>query len=151
MGMYWHHDCGIYFVECAGFVKIGRAMTVMGRLTALRTSCPLPMEPLGFIYVPDCDRADVLESLLHGKFSSSWHRGEWFRDSPEIRAFIREVAYPWPETRQKGRQNARRQTVTESDARDALEKVIASCLSGKAAVISAVAMSAAAKSAEQIA
>lgn len=98
-----HIDSGVYFIACAGFVKIGRAWTVKGRFTALRVGNPLPMTPLGFIYEPDDRVATMTEQRIHERLAAFRHRGEWFSDTPEVRRVIADLAGPWPQTRRKGR------------------------------------------------
>lgn len=93
---------GVYFVECAGFIKIGKSWHVLHRLASLRPGCPLPMEPLGFIPEPDEDRCSVTEAELHDRFVSSRARGEWFRDTLELRRFICIHAQPWPALEKRG-------------------------------------------------
>lgn len=76
----------IYFVECGGLVKIGKATDVRARLSSMQTGNPEPMTLLG--EVPG-GRAD--ESDLHQRFRSFRVRGEWFRYSGELRTFIDET------------------------------------------------------------
>ena len=63
----------VYFVGCAGFVKIGVTNNVPGRLSALRTASPFPVGLLGLVEGTAKDEAD-----LHGYFKAKRVRGEWF-------------------------------------------------------------------------
>lgn len=78
--------CFIYFVECAGHIKIGKADNWRKRISSIRTASPLEVEILVIL------QAHVgFERDLHAKFEAYRHRGEWFRDSQEIRDFIKKV------------------------------------------------------------
>lgn len=64
----------IYFVESAGFVKIGYTnATARERLRAFQTSSPLDFRVLVTTH-GDTD----LERKLHDLFKDQHHRGEWF-------------------------------------------------------------------------
>lgn len=68
---------GVYGVECAGFIKIGFASSVVGRVNNFRVSCPLDIT-LVFQMTTDRLRAQVLERCLHVHFATRLHRGEWY-------------------------------------------------------------------------
>jgi hypothetical protein len=89
-------DQGVYFIECAGFVKIGVGWSVRLRLMGLQTGSPLTLRPLGFILERDQDAAIAFERRLHERFAADRHRGEWFVLTDELRRFIAEIAQPWP-------------------------------------------------------
>jgi hypothetical protein len=82
---------GVYFFECQGFVKIGMSIDIFGRLESLQRENPLVVNVLGVI-VTQGGRAPKLECELHERFRSAHHRGEWFRLTEEIMAFIQEHA-----------------------------------------------------------
>ena len=96
---------GVYFVECAGFIKIGLAWVVQQRLVALQVSCPLAIVPLGYIHVETSTDALELDAELHKRFSKDRCRGEWFADTEELRAVIKSRALPWPLPSPRGRRS----------------------------------------------
>lgn len=81
--------CGVYFVRCNEFIKIGSANNVRSRTQGLSEGIPFPLEPLGWVRTADREAAYALERALHKKFAAQRYRFEWFRDCPAIRAFIR--------------------------------------------------------------
>jgi hypothetical protein len=76
-----------YFVEVHGHIKIGIATKWKKRLSALQVSSPFQIKRL---LVLDAYRG--FERELHEKFAEFHVRGEWFKDSPEIREFIAKSA-----------------------------------------------------------
>jgi hypothetical protein len=91
----------IYFAEALGAdaIKIGYTRgladgTPHGRISTMQSNCPLTLKlratlPGGY--------ADERE--LHVRFSDDWIRGDWFRASPELRAFISQFPEPPPPPR----------------------------------------------------
>lgn len=79
---------GVYFVRCRGFVKIGVAANLDVRLAAFALYNPDDVELLLFRRTASQAAAFKLEAALHFKFKEHRHRGEWYRDCPEIGAFI---------------------------------------------------------------
>ena len=75
----------VYLVSAPqqGLVKIGQALNVGARLSSLKTGSPVPLELLATIPIRP---PYTLEMDLHARFSHLRHHGEWFADSPEIRA-----------------------------------------------------------------
>ncbi len=75
----------VYFIQMGddGPIKIGWALDVKKRLLDLQ--CGSPFELRLLLSRPGCD---VEEGLLHRRFARSRLRGEWFRPSPEVLAFI---------------------------------------------------------------
>lgn len=73
----------IYFIECNGLLKIGTAVNSRVRLKGLQTGNPEPMTLLGEIPGSQADEAG-----LHQCFHAFRVRGEWFRYSDELRAFV---------------------------------------------------------------
>lgn len=88
--------CGVYFIGCGEFVKIGMTACLRGRLWYLERDNPQPLTPLGYIPTPPTGRRER-ELELHQRFAQFRHRREWFRLTPEIKAYIAEHATPWPE------------------------------------------------------
>lgn len=76
----------IYFLESAGFIKIGFAKDVRARLRGLSTSMPKPGTLIAA--VPGSKK---FESALHAAASAYHQRGEWFRDCDELRSLIDSV------------------------------------------------------------
>lgn len=75
----------VYFIACGdrGAIKVGVATDVTRRVAELQTGSAdelilLAYTPGGF----------ALESGIHDQFSADRIRGEWFRDTPELRAYI---------------------------------------------------------------
>ena len=77
---------GVYFIQCEEYVKIGVALDISKRLYTLQVSNP---HDLVLLLLIEGDRQ--LESSLHYKFTKDRIRGEWFRLSPKIEAFIEEM------------------------------------------------------------
>lgn len=89
---------GVYFIQYGNFVKIGLSGDVSKRLEHFdRTLMPEPPQPLGYMPVDGGDwELFECERALHQRFSHLRHRGEWFRDSIELRDFIAEACASWP-------------------------------------------------------
>lgn len=81
---------GVYFIKCGDFIKIGTSVSIRNRLAAFATSNPYDFLLLLFICTHSQISARKLEGALHRKFAVQRHRGEWFKDCPEIAAFIAE-------------------------------------------------------------
>jgi hypothetical protein len=80
----------IYFVEALGAdaIKIGYTRgladgTAHGRVSTMQSNCPLTLKLLATMPGGYDD-----ERELHVRFSDDWIRGDWFRASAELRAFI---------------------------------------------------------------
>ncbi len=76
----------VYFVVCAGFVKIGTTVALAHRMSALATGSPLDMVLLGWL-----EGGKDLEERLHLQVDAHAETGEWFRLSPGVRDLLREV------------------------------------------------------------
>jgi hypothetical protein len=83
-----HKPGAVYFVQAshAKAIKIGFSTRVEDRIKGLRTGTHARLKPLG--HVPG-NRED--ERALHTRFAKDRIRGEWFRATPGLLAFIREV------------------------------------------------------------
>lgn len=81
-------DLFIYFIQAGanGAIKIGRTDDVYARLDTLQTANAEELRLLLFI---DGDRA--LETTFHAHFVKDHIRGEWFRPSPELLQFVRDL------------------------------------------------------------
>lgn len=62
-----------------GYVKFGRSYRIGQRLTALRTSCPIPAKYFAIMEVPSYPKAKAVEAALHRHFGDRKIKGEWFR------------------------------------------------------------------------
>ena len=80
--------CLIYFIGAGGFVKIGKSTTsaLYKRLSQIQIGCPFHAELLATLEVDP-----VFESVIHRGLIASHERGEWFRRTPEVEAFISRV------------------------------------------------------------
>jgi hypothetical protein len=117
---WFRQDCGVYFIACGSFVKIGVGWRVIDRLTACQVGNPYRLMPLGLIYEPEPDVAIATEKRIHERFAEDWHRGEWYRLTPRLRAFIQDVAGPWPQllaNRPRRMSAAAQAEVTDEDRR----------------------------------
>lgn len=75
-------------------VKIGFTRSLRQRLHDLRTASSEFLIVKGVMRGTEND-----EKELHERFKAYWTRGEWFRLSPEIEAFIRDNTSPAPDRR----------------------------------------------------
>lgn len=88
---------GVYFIQCGEFVKIGYAADVDERFNFLAVANPQPLTLLHLLPHDLPLLAKATEVVLHARFASSRHRGEWFRLYPDIRRYLVEecgVALP---------------------------------------------------------
>lgn len=77
----------VYFVSTtAGMVKIGSAVDVLARLGELQVGSPVTLALLGVI-----DGGRLREKQIHKQFAHLRVRGEWFRGTPELSAYIKKV------------------------------------------------------------
>jgi len=82
--------CGIYFIRCQQFIKIGKTTNVDRRLAAHQMSTPFDLEVIGFIPCVSAD-LDQMEGAHHRRFKRFHHRGEWFRAAPTLLEFIAQL------------------------------------------------------------
>lgn len=73
----------IYFLGCAGFIKIGFTITMTQRLINIQTSNPNEV-----VLIHKMSGTLGREGEIHNAFGEFRARGEWFRDVPELRAYI---------------------------------------------------------------
>ena len=78
-------ESAVYFVAVRGYIKIGWTTDWRGRLSNLRVSNPEPIEVLLIL-----GRPQIFEKTMHRQFAEHRAHGEWFRDHPDIRAYIDE-------------------------------------------------------------
>jgi hypothetical protein len=79
---------GLYFIECQGFIKIGISDWIKRRLIGLDHANPLGIKVIAVLPITNPIIARDMERALHTAFADQRHRGEWFRDSPRLRAKI---------------------------------------------------------------
>lgn len=70
----------IYLIKSGPFHKIGVANDVVARLANLQTGNPYPLILSGCY---GFENAEIVEKVLHQKFSKTRERGEWFELSPQ--------------------------------------------------------------------
>jgi hypothetical protein len=88
----WRLERTIYFVTCDAPdfpVKIGMSGNVEERLRDIRTS--LPFEP---VLLASFEGTSKDERAAHNRFAELRIKGEWFRRSPELMAYIAELSVP---------------------------------------------------------
>jgi len=83
-------QCGVYFIQCEGFIKIGKTVDLPRRLMAHQMSTPFDLAVVGFVRCPSC-RLDEMEGQFHRRFSALHHRGEWFRMGEPLASFLEEI------------------------------------------------------------
>lgn len=78
----------IYFigVESGGVIKIGNSTVVTKRLYDLQHANAEPLVLLGSV-----EGGPYEEALLHTHFAKDHIRGEWYKDSPRLLAFITQL------------------------------------------------------------
>lgn len=82
-------DPSVYFIQLgdAGPIKIGYSTTPVKRLWALQTSHPDTLAIRALLPGPQAN-----EKTLHRFYEREHVRGEWYRPSLRLRAFIEELA-----------------------------------------------------------
>jgi hypothetical protein len=75
----------LYLIKCQQFYKIGVANDVQGRLAQLSTGSPFELRVVRvFGYI----NAEIVERVIHQRFTSKRTRGEWFElDEEDLRVF----------------------------------------------------------------
>lgn len=81
----------VYFIRepLSGAIKVGIALDVLARFTALQASHPYPLQLIGV-----CPGGAGLEAAIHELFATDRLLGEWFRPTPELRHCIKRVCQP---------------------------------------------------------
>ena len=75
----------VYFIRCAGHIKIGYTGSFVSRFVKMLTDMPPGMH---IIHAEDGTRAT--EQILHREFAELRVRGEWFRVDARIYEHIRQ-------------------------------------------------------------
>lgn len=81
----------VYFVECAGRIKIGFSNNVKARLQQLSTGAPGKLNLVATIPGPH-----RLERAIHRHLKAHRVKGEWFDDCAEVRAAIDDLVRNGP-------------------------------------------------------
>lgn len=91
VGEGWSGVCGVYFIQCGAFVKIGQGGNLRKRIKYIETHTPYEVRLLGVVpcFRDQCRREEL---ALHLRFQHLHHRLEWFHLTPEITAFIDTLA-----------------------------------------------------------
>jgi hypothetical protein len=76
----------VYFVECAGAIKIGFSTNLEKRLLNLNTGAPAKLVLIGAI-----DGPQILEGAIHAHLDIFRTTGEWFMDCDAVRDTIRKL------------------------------------------------------------
>lgn len=82
--------CGVYFIQCRDFIKIGKTINLRQRLIAHQLSTPFDLAIAGFVQCLSYE-LDEMEGRFHRRFSDLHHRGEWFRLEGALESFINEI------------------------------------------------------------
>jgi hypothetical protein len=89
----------IYFIEHAGRIKVGYASNVDRRLGEFRTAIP------SFVRLGTMAGTRLHERTIHNCLVAHREGGEWFKDCPEVRAFLqhamRHGVEEWQPTRRR--------------------------------------------------
>lgn len=83
--------CGVYFIRCRQFVKIGHGVRLRRRVAGIAAWCPFEVEVLATIPALDRIAAERLERELHRRFRPLRHRLEWFKLEEPLIAYIESV------------------------------------------------------------
>lgn len=104
----------IYAIQSGEFVKIGFSDTPNKRLRAIQVSSPVKCILLGVM-----EGTMGTEDLIHKRFSSIRVQGEWFRLTPELKAWIgsqmQPVEQPDPAPKQEKIGNSSRRVSVRVD------------------------------------
>lgn len=76
----------VYFIECAGRIKVGYTADIIARVQTLSTAAPAPLKVLGSV-----DGTRSLEKAIHAKLKPFNNHREWFNDCPEVRELVASV------------------------------------------------------------
>lgn len=75
-----HH---VYFLYCAGFIKIGVTKGLIRRLKEIQIGTPFPSQAVLLLR-----GGKLTEEYMHHLFSEYHHRGEWFTLGDRLREMI---------------------------------------------------------------
>lgn len=80
--------CGVYFMACENYIKIGCAGSVFKRLRDIQLCNPFPVRLLAVDATDSIAQARELERTLHKRFAMARAQREWFHDCSEIREYV---------------------------------------------------------------
>lgn len=80
--------CGVYFVQCGEFTKIGFSYDIQRRYLYIAASNPHGTTLSLVVNHGTPLAARQHERHLHKHFAASRHRYEWFRTEPDVAAYI---------------------------------------------------------------
>lgn len=81
--------CGVYFIRCRQFIKIGRAKNIRQRLADISCTVPFHLELAAIVPCESVAQAKESEREHHDRFRFLRYRGEWFRYEGELVEYIR--------------------------------------------------------------
>lgn len=84
--------CGVYFIQCEQFVKIGYSKNIYKRFDGIAAANPHKCTLLGYIETDSENEARDMEQSLHKLFDDEHHAAEWYRQSERIGQFVLEHA-----------------------------------------------------------
>lgn len=90
MAVYFVHD------DHSDWLKIGFSENPWGRMSKMQADCPGELTLLAILQ----GGRDV-EAEVHQRFASARERGEWFRFTPELRAYVASLPEPYRAVRAK--------------------------------------------------
>ena len=90
----------VYFIACKDFIKIGHCRkhnfgkysTKNNRVSELQCGNPFELEVIAFIELLSESEAETKAKELQYQFKDLHHRGEWYRQAPQLRDYIRKHA-----------------------------------------------------------
>lgn len=83
-------QCGVYFIRCGQFIKIGKSTDFRKRFAALQIASPHDLTVVAFKACPTYLLSQT-EARFHRKFKRLHHRGEWFRLTPALERFLQTI------------------------------------------------------------
>lgn len=81
-------DATVYFIECAGSVKIGVTRNLPRRLKAIQAHAPCEICLIATIEAPAS-----LERKLHARFAVQRRHGEWFEPIGPLADYLRRLGW----------------------------------------------------------
>ena len=81
----------VYFLKCKAYVKIGISGNIRKRMASIQGANPFSVKLLYNFIAGEEEEAIKKEQYLHEIFSNNHYRGEWFEDTPYLRATIKHI------------------------------------------------------------
>jgi len=79
--------CDVYVIKCGTYIKIGKAINVTRRISAMRAHIPFDIELIAVLTEGD---GHQLELDLHKRFAEHRYRGEWFKFNGSMALWVAE-------------------------------------------------------------